>query len=146
MGSLVEAIKEDARRRAVVDDCVRLIEAEVDSKSGLSGAGIKLGFKTVQGLKPGFIGMAMNHMLDDFAAKVDPFWQDCQAKAQKPRDFFVSKKVEVANALLGITDERAKRSSHKVLVSTYQKLRPMAVEHVGAAMPRMADLIQKHAS
>lgn len=146
MGSLVEVIKDDAKRRVVVDDCVALIEAEVHDKSGLSGAGIKLGYKTVSGLKPGMIPMAMNHLLDDFAAKVDPFWQDCQKQGKDARTFFTGKKVEIANALLGITDDRARRSSHKVLVGTYHKLRPMAVEHVGAAMPRFADLVKKHAS
>lgn len=146
MGSLVEVIKVDAKRRQVVDDCVVLIDAEVDSKSGFSGAGIKLGYKTVKGLKPGFIGMAMNHMLEDFAFKIDPFWLDCQAQGKEARGFFGGKKVEIANALLGITDARAQRSSHKVLVGTYQKLRPMAIDHVGAAIPRLADLITKHAS
>jgi len=146
MGSLLEAIKDDARRRLVVDDCVNLIEAEVADKKGLSGAGIKLGYKTVSGLRPGMIPMAMNHLLDDFASKVDPFWAQCQAAKADPRTYFVGRKGEIANALLGITDARADRSHHKVLVGTYRKLRPTAVEHVGAAMPRLADLIRKHTS
>lgn len=146
MGSLVEVIKDDAKRRVVVDDCVALIEAEVADKSGLTGTGIKLGYKTVKGLKPGMIPMAMNHLLDDFAARVDPYWLDCQKQGKDPRGYFTGKKGEIANALLGITDARAQRSSHKVLVGTYNKLRPMAVDHVGAAMPRFADLVKKHAS
>lgn len=146
MGSLVEVIKDDAKRRVIVDDCVALIEAEVADKSGLSGAGIKLGYKTVKGLKPGMIPMAMNHLLDDFAAKVDPYWQECQAQGADARTYFTSNKHKIADALLTITDARADRSSHKVLVSTYRKLRPAAVDHVGAAMPRFSQLVKKHAS
>ncbi|MCB9780635.1 MAG: hypothetical protein H6742_18855 [Alphaproteobacteria bacterium] len=146
MGSLVEVIKDDNKRRAVVADCEQLIEAEVRDKSGLSGIAIKAGFATVKGLRPGMIPMAMNHLLDDFAAKVEPFWQECQAQGKDARVYFTAKKGEIANALLTITDDRAKRSSHKVLVKTYGKLRPSAIEHVGAAMPRFADLVKKHAS
>jgi hypothetical protein len=33
-----------------------------------------------------------------------------------------------------------------VLVKAYHRLRPQAVSHIGDAMPRLADLIVKHAS
>ena len=146
MGSLVEAIKDDKKRRAVVDDCVALIDAEVADKGGLSGMGVKAAFKAVKSLRPGMIPMAMNHLLDDFAARVDPFWQECQAKGEDPRRFFERRKSDVANALLSITDDRAKKSDHGTLVKAYQSLRPKAVEYIGDAMPRLADLIKKHAS
>lgn len=146
MGSLADVIKDDKKRRVVVDDCLALIEAEVADKSGLSGMAIKAGYKTVASLKPGMIPMAMNHLLDDFALKIDPHWQDCQKTGGDARAYFSKKKTEISNALLSITDARAARSSHKVLVGTYNKLRPLAVEQVGMAMPRLADLLKKHAS
>lgn len=146
MGSLVETVKDAVRRRLVVDDCVALIEAEVEEKRGLKGRAIKLAYRTVKGLKPGMIGMAMDGLLDDFAARLDPFWQECQATGAEPRDFFVRRKAEVADALLGITDDRARKSPHKVLVSAYTRLRPQAAEHIGVAMPRVAQLLVKHAS
>lgn len=146
MGSLVEVIKDDAKRRVIVDDCVALIQAEVADKSGFSGAGIKLGYRTVKGLKPGMIPMAMNHLLDDFAVKVDPYWQDCQTQGADPRAFFTQHRSQIANSLLSITDQRADKSRHKILVKTYKKLRPSAIQHIGAAMPRFAELVAKHAS
>ena len=146
MGSLVETIKDDAKRRAVVDDCVKLLESEVGSKRGISGVAIKGGFKTVKKMRPGMIPMAMNHLLDDFAAQIDPIWQECQTSGQDPRSFFTSQKSRVANALLSITDDRGRKSDHKSLVKIYNKLRPSAVQHIGDAMPGLADLIKKHAS
>lgn len=146
MGSLVDVIKDAAKRRQIVEDCAQLIDAEVSDKSGLSGLAIKAGYATVKGLRPGMIQAAMDGLLDDFSAKVDPFWQDCQRANATPRTFFSQRKSEIANALLGITDERARRTPHKVLKGAYEKLRPMGVDHIGAAMPRLADLIQKHAS
>lgn len=146
MGSLVETIKDDTQRRVVVDDCVTLIEAEVASKRGLSGMGIKTAFKAVKGLRPGMIPMAMNHLLDEFAGKVDPFWQECQASGEAPRAFFVRRKGDIANALLSITDSRRDRADNRVLVRAYNGLRPRAVTYINDAMPRVADLIAKHAS
>ena len=146
MGSLVETIKDDAKRRAVVDDCVNLLNAEVSSKRGLSGVAIKAAFKTVKGLRPGMVPMAMNHLLDDFATQIDPIWAECESSGQAPRTFFSSRKSQVANALLSITDERGRKSDHKVLVKAYKSLRPKAIQHIGDAIPRLADLIAKHAS
>lgn len=146
MGSLVEVIKDAGRRRQVVDDAATLIDSEVHDKGGLSGMAIKAAYATVKGLRPGMIQMSLDALLDDFSAKVDPFWQQCVAEKAQPRAFFTGRKSEIANALLGITDDRAKKSQHKVLKGAYEKLRPQAVEHIGVAMPRLADLVQKHAS
>jgi hypothetical protein len=146
MGSLSEVIQDPARRKKVVDDCVALIDAEVGDKGGLSGMAIKAAFATVKGVKPGIIPMSMDHLLDDFSKQVDPFWAECQQKGEQPRAFFARRKSDIANALLKITDDRAKKSSHTTLVKAYNGLRDKAVEHIGTAMPRFADLVQKHAS
>jgi hypothetical protein len=146
VAALSDVVKDPAKRRKVVDDCVAMIDAEVGDKRGLTGAAIKAAYMTVKNIKPGFVGSAMNDLLDPFSQKVDPFWADCQAKKSNARQFFSLKKTEIANALLSITDARADRSEHKVLVKAYHRLRPQAVNHIGDAMPRLADVIVKHAS
>lgn len=145
MGSLFDVTRDPAKRKAVVDDCCALIDAEVSDKGGLTGIAIKTAFATVKGVKPGMIPMSMDHLLDDFSKQLDPFWAECQKGTEPPRAFFTRKKEAVANALLAITDDRARKSSHTVLVKAYQGLRGKAVDHIGAAMPRFADLLVKHA-
>ena len=130
----------------MVDDCVALIEAEVASKRGVTGMAVKAAYKTVKKFRPGMVPMAMDHMLPDFARQVDPLWERCQASGEEPRAWFVARKVEVANALLAVTDARRDKSPNKVLVKAYNSLRPKAVDHIGEAMPRLADLLVKHAS
>ncbi len=146
MASLVEIVKDKARRKQVVDACVDLIEAEVKDKRGVSGLAIKGSYKMVKSLRPGMVGMAMDGLLDDFSGKIDPFWQECQDSGANPRTFFTQKKSTIANALLGITDERADKTPHKTLKKAYKKLRPQGIQHIGDAMPRFADLLVKHAS
>jgi len=145
MPSLSEVLSDPARRRKVVDDGVTVIEAEVADKGGLSGLAIKGAFGMVQKVKPGFVGGTLNHLLDDFAKKIDPFWTDCQAQKAEPRAFFVKNGTPIANALLSITDDRARHAAGPVR-NTYDKLRPQAEKHVVEAMPRLAGLLQRHAS
>lgn len=146
MASLVDVVSDTSKRRQVVDACVDLIHAEVGDKRGVSGLAIKGSYKMVKSLRPGMIGMAMDGLLDDFAAKVDPFWLECQEQGANPRAFFTQRQGQVANALLGITDDRAAKTPNKTLKKAYEKLRPQGVKHIGEAMPRFADLLQKHAS
>jgi hypothetical protein len=145
MPSLSEVVADPARRKRVVDDGVAVIESEVADKSGLSGMAIKAAFGMVQKVKPGFVGGTLNHLLDDFARQIDPFWAECREQKAEPRGFFTKRSLDVANALLRITDDRAKGASGPVR-NTYDKLRPQAQKHVQEAMPRLADLLRKHAS
>ena len=145
MASLSEVLKDPVKRRQIVDAGVRVIEAEVADKGGLSGMAIKGTFKVVQSLKPGFVPQALNHLMDDFTTKVDPFWLDCQATKADPRGYFTRRGSEIANALLSITDDRARRGEGPARTA-YEKLRPEGVKHVVAAMPRLADLCRQFAS
>lgn len=146
MPALSEVVKDGAKRKAVIDDCVVLIEGEVADKRGLRGKAIKVAYGTVKKVKPGIIPQAMDDLLDPFSEKVDPFWADCQKEGAEPRDYFVRRKQDIANALLSITDERAGKSPNRTLVKAYNGLRPQAVTYIGDAMPRLGDLIKKHAS
>ena len=146
MGSLIEVVKNDEERRAVLDDCVELIDAEVNDKKGLSGKFVRGAFKTVKSFKPGIIPMSMDALLDDFAVKVDQHWQICQQGTVPARAYFEQNRAQISLLLLEITDERAAKSKHKVLVRAYKSLRGKATDHIGQAMPRLADLMVKHAS
>lgn len=146
MGSLVETLKDPAKRPEVIADCQVLLDQEVAGKRGFTGVAVKGAFKIVKSFRPNMIGRAMDDLLDDFALRVDPFWQECQESGAKPASFFSSRRVEIANSLLAVTDERAQNSPNPVLVKAYKSLRGKAVEHIGAAMPRFSALIVKHAS
>ena len=146
MGSLVEVLKDTAKRAAVITDCEQLLEGEVGDKRGLSGMGVKTAFKVVKKFKPGMISVTLNDMIDEFAEKVDPFWQECQASGSDAGQFFEGKKIDVANALLGITDVRMERSPNRGIKKAYSSLRPKAIGYIGQAMPRLSALMKKHAS
>jgi hypothetical protein len=141
-------LKDAGKRPRLIDDCVKLIDEEVGSKGGLSGLAIKAGYKVVQSMKPGFVRESMDHLLDDFVRRLEPFY--VQHKAQNGDnvklfgDFISRKSGEVADALLGITDDKAQRAKNPGLKSAYEKLRPQAKKHVEEAVPRVGRTLTAH--
>jgi hypothetical protein len=145
MGALSDLIQDPAKRKAVVDDSVRAIDAEVAGKRGLSGAVVKAGFKMVKGVSPGFIPKALDHLLDDFARQVDPFYTDWQSGENGSLDsYFQRRAPEIADALLAITDDRARNAKNRGVKKAYGKLRGKAAEHTIAAMPRVSRILSQH--
>ena len=146
MASLIELAKDPAKRKAIVDDAAKLLDSEVADKRGFSGKAVKLAFRAVKGVSPGMIPMSIDALLDDFCVQVQPFWEEAQTQGVSARAHFQAQSGAIAAALLSITDARAERSTQRVLKSAYSKLRGQAVKHITDAMPRLADLVERHAS
>jgi hypothetical protein len=145
MPTLPEALTSESKKGAVIDDCISLIDAEVQDKGGLTGLAIKAGYRTVQGIKPGFVRQVVVDLLPEFAQALDPLYSEAKAGGRGVREFFQANTARVADALLGITDEKAKRSKSGMVKGTYEKLRGSAKKNVEAAVPRLASMIEKHA-
>ena len=145
MPTLSAVITDPAKRRSVIEDATRVLEAEVSGKSGFSGLAIKGGFAMVKKLKPDFVPGSLGMLLDDFARQVDPFWTRCQSEGADARAFFTREASSVADALLVITDGKARNVAGPIR-ATYDKLRPEAKKHVMEAMPRLGELVKRHAS
>lgn len=146
MPSLPEVLNDAAKKPAVVDDCLVLIDQEVADKGGLSGLAIKAGYAAVKGVKPGFIRDAVNSLLPEFAVALDPIFQEAKSKSTPVGSHFIANQSRVADALLTITDAKAKKSPHGVVKGAYDKLRGTAKKNVEAAVPRLGRLIEKHSA
>jgi len=146
MPTLTDMLLAPGNRPKVIADCVQLINEEVDSKGGLTGIAVKASYALVKAVKPGFINEAVDHMLDDFVKRLEPFWADAQAKNEPVGALVNARSGEVADALLTISDERAARAKNQGVKKAYEKLRPTAKKNVEAAVPRLGRLIAKYAS
>src|SRR5450432_3583488 len=145
MPNLTEALTSDSKKSAVTDDCLALIDAEVSDKGGLTGLAIKAGYRTVQGIKPGFVRHVVTDLLPEFALALDPLYQQAKTSGKGVREYFVANGTRVADALLTITDGKAQRSKSGMVKGTYEKLRGSAKKNVEAAVPRIGAMIEKHA-
>jgi hypothetical protein len=145
MATLGELLGSGDKRNALIDDALRVLDAEVNDKSGLSGIAIKTAYKVVKGVSPGFLRQVVDHLLDDFLTALDPLYQEALAKNVAPRAHLQGNPGRVADALLGITDARARNAKNQVVKGAYEKLRGQAKKHVEAAVPRLGELFDKHA-
>jgi hypothetical protein len=146
VGKLEETLTGPGNRQRVVQDCVRLVEEEVNARSGLSGLALKGAFKVVQTVRSGFVAEAVDRLLPQFAARLDPLLgeRDAGAPGQTMERYFSDHATRVAEALLAITDERAARAQNGPVRGTYEKLRPSAKKNVEEAAPRIGRLIDRH--
>jgi hypothetical protein len=131
----------------VIADCRKLIDEEVSEKSGVSGAAVKLAYKTVRAFAPGHIQHMVKSLLPDLAGKLEPYWADFNASGGSEfGDYLAKRGNEVAEALLSVTDARAARSSRPTIIKAYKTVRGGAVKNVEAALPRVGDLVLKYAT
>jgi hypothetical protein len=128
----------------VVEHAMRVLDAEVADKGGVSGFAIKAAYKVVKGVGPGFVKMVIDHMLDDFLKALDPIYQEALQKQISARTHLESNPDRVAEALLAVTDARAGKAKNMLLKKTYDKLRGSAKSHVMAAVPRLGEMVSAH--
>ncbi|MFT3928137.1 MAG: hypothetical protein QM778_36755 [Myxococcales bacterium] len=146
MATLREMVADPGKRQQVVDDAIKVIDAEVSDKGGLGGMAIKAAYSMAKGVAPGIIQKVLNNMLDDLLGALQPYFDESKAKKADFKNHVVAKGSDVANSLLAVTDARASRASGGALKKGYEKLRPTAQKHVEQALPRLADLVTKHAN
>lgn len=142
MASLRDKITAPDVHPDVIKASVALIEQEVASKRGFSGAAVKTGYKVVKALKPGLIPDAVTKLLPDFAEALQPMYERSGAAdgsgGDKFADYLVAHQAEAADALLSVTDAKAEAAKNKTIRKTYDRLRGSAKGHVEAAIPNLA--------
>ncbi len=145
MADLQTVLTDPSRRLQVVRDAEQLLNDEVDRKSFLVSAVLKAAMKGVKTVRPAIIPDTLDGLLDDFAKRLDPFYQAHLASGGRSLvDSFTARKGEIADALLAITDDRARVTRHTTLKKAYEGLRPQGKKHVEEAIPGVARLVEKH--
>ncbi len=145
MGVLSDVLKDQTKRRAIVDDGVSVIDAEVADKRGLSGMAVKGGYKAVKKIKPGFVNVALDMLMPEFAQAIDPYYDEWKTGGSGTLEQFFKRHDErIAQSLLAITDKRVDSRTNRAVAKAYKGLRGQGVGHTKAAMPRLAGLVMRH--
>ncbi len=145
MATLTELLLTDEKKPQLVRDSARVVDEEVAAKRGISGVAIKTAYKAVKAFKPTIIPDVMKALIPDFVSRMEPFYaRHLEADGGDFAAFCVRDAFAIADALLGITDDRANRSRHRVLVKAYGRLRPQGKKQVIAAMPRVAAMLVRN--
>ena len=144
----------------VVADCENLVEQEVRDMSGVTGAAVRLAYRTVRTFDAGHIPAMIESILPSVADALQPYWADFTAEFPGAAtgsgeygdvgaygdfgDYLTKHEDDVAEALLAITDSRRRASSRMTIVKAYNTVRGSAIKHVKAALPATGALIQKY--
>lgn len=137
---LRDILDDPPRRSRFLDDGVRLIDAEVARKSGLSGMALRTGFRAIQKVRPDIVRAALDMLLPAFEPAIEPKFQAAQAHGDVAA-WFAAHAAEVAGAMLSVTDAKAARATNAVIKGAYQGLRGQALTHVVEAMPAVGRLL-----
>jgi hypothetical protein len=134
-------------RPAVIADLVQVVQQEVASKKGVSGAAIKAGYGAASKVVPNLTRRALNKLFPDFARALDPFWAGFDSSdAADFGAYLTTRADEVSAALLAVTDAKVAGSSREPIKKVYKALRGKADSHVQSALPRVGAALQKHAA
>jgi hypothetical protein len=135
----------DTQPQVIADGCT-LIDQEVAEQSGISGAAVKLAYKTVNTFLPGHVRFMVESLLPQMVDQLEPYWADFTTSGGAEfGDYLAKRGDEVAQALLSVTDARAAASGRPVVIKAYGSVRGSAAKHVEAALPRVGDLVRKYA-
>lgn len=142
--NLNDVLSDEAKRAAIVEDVCRLVDDEVGKQKGIGGVAVKAGYRLVQGVKPGFVRRVVESLLPEFAAALEPFRARAVAEGQPVQRYFAANAPEVAEALLAVTDGRARSSEHGSVKGAYGKLRGSARKNVERAVPGLGGIIESY--
>jgi hypothetical protein len=143
--TLQEILLAPGTQPKVIADCYRLIEQEVSDMSGISGTAVKLAYKTVNAFLPGHVRYMVESLLPEMVGKLEPYWADSNTSGGAEfGDYLAKRGDEVSQAMLSVTDKAAE-SGNPVVTKAYGTVRASAAKHVEAALPRVGDLVLKHA-
>ncbi len=132
-------------RAAVIEDCVKMVNAQVKAKRGLSGVAIKTGYAAVKTIKRRFVPEVVDALLDEWMGKIEPHYTKWQSSGSGDfAEYLTARSEDVAEDLLAVTDDRAATTKHKTAKKWYGKMRPAAKRDVQVAIPELAALIEKH--
>lgn len=146
MATLQEMLLRPDVEPHVYNDVLALVDSELASKSGMSGAAVKVAFKAITSFAPGYYQETVHSIIPGMTYQLAPFWADFEVSGSADfGDYLAKRGDEVSAALLLVTDEMAGRSGRGAVVKAYNAVRGGAGKHIEAALPNLGAMVQKYA-
>ena len=144
--TLSQQLLAEKTRPDVIEDLVKVVQLEVASKKGVSGAALKAGYGAASRVVPNLTERGLDKLLPDLARALDPYWADFETSGGADFGRYLSDhRTEVSAALLTVTDAKAAATGREPVKKAYKALRGKADGHVQAALPRVGTALERHA-
>jgi hypothetical protein len=129
------------RREALLADAQRLLEQHVAQRAGLRGVAWRSGLAVLQAARPGIVARAVEVLLPQFLAALEPLYREFQAGSERDFGLFLLRHRERAvGLLLQIADQRAAGAA-ELTRSLYHRFRGQAEDEAQALLPAFARLL-----
>lgn len=140
---LSEQIKDKEIRFNIANDCVQLIEDQVNAKKGVSGVAFKTLYKGVKAISSNYVCRAIMILLPSVSEAIDPLWEEGIQQGD-PVQYAKDNKSLTADTILSVTDVRISDAKNKIVRVTYNKIRDSLKDEVEQAVPGLVDIIDKN--
>ena len=139
MPNLTEALTAESKKSAVVDDCIAPHRRGGGRQGGPDGPGHQGRLQDGAGHQAGVRAPGRDRPSSRSSPRrSSPSTRRRKSGRKGVKEHFGANATQVADALLTITDDKAKRSKSGMVKGTYEKLRGSAKKNVEAAVPRLA--------
>lgn len=142
---LSETLQDEHSASSIAAECTLLMDRQVSAKSGISGLALKAAYGVVKGLSADYIPGAIQRLLPEAVSALDPMWDE-GIQAGDPVAHLTQNSDRAADNILSVTDAKIQRSSNGLICSSYNKLRKSVKSDIAAAVPGLAQILDKHAS
>lgn len=139
MSTLAKILLAPHQKEALTADCVRIVERHLNSLRSLRGLALKAGLAVFKAAKPDLIPRAINRLLPDFIAALEPLYARFGQSSDRDFSLFLRKNAdETVEAIMGKIDARAAQSANETARSTYRKLRGNIRGELEALLPELS--------
>ena len=137
-----------ARREALLDDCVAILDQEVHKKKGAVAFAVKKAYQGVGKMEGGnLIRNVFDKLLDEFVEAIEPHYRAYTTSGHSGsfEAYVADHRDDVAQSLLVVTDRERDRVGSPILVMAYSSLRGTALKLVRESVPVVGAMIARHA-
>lgn len=141
---LSEQIQDQQIRLNIAQDCVKLMEAQVEAKTGVTGILFKTLYKGIKSISPNYAQKAIFGLIPSISQALNPLWDEGIEKGN-PVTYLQSNPTLTANTILSVTDERIKKTANKIIKVSYEKIRNSLQDEIEQVVPQLAEILGKYA-
>lgn len=140
---LSEQIQDQQIRLNIAEDCVKLMDNQVDAKTGITGAFFKTLYKGIENISPNYAQKAIFGLIPPISQAINPLWDEGKEKGN-PVTYLENNPTLTANTILSVTDERIKKTKNKIIKVSYEKIRNSLQNEIEQVVPQLAEILGKY--
>lgn len=142
---LSEQIQDKEVRLNIAEDCVKLMDNQVEAKTGITGILFKTLYKGIKSISPNYVQKAIFGLIPPVSQAINPLWDEGKEKGN-PVTYLQNNPTLTTNTILSVTDERIKKAQNKIIKVSYEKVRNFLQDEIEQVVPQLAEILGKYAN